>query len=230
MKDDLKQAVDSLVEPADPSIFVASNGVRFKLKRTSNMLMLEAARRVPVPQPPRTFNEDKGRDEENPNDPQYVVDLRNYNYDLGMLTADGYFALGTSLLLPLPDGVEPPGGDEWAETLTAVSPDLDIPEKGPRRYLAWLKFYALPDSDQQSLMRAVVRLSSAVLEADVAKALSTFPSDAARDSTDAVPTATQSGRGDRDGIDPGNGAGVRGAGSSRVRPLLSDGVAGPGLG
>lgn len=186
MQDDMKRAVDELTENHDPSLFVASNGLRLRLKRVSQLVMLEAARRLNKPKIPRAYNEEKGRDEENPLDPEYVEAEQRYKFDLGMLAVSTYFILGTRIEGDLPDGVEPLASPDWVDLVTAVDPTIDIPETGPRRYLAWLKYHALSDPDQNQLLMACIRYSGGVLEADVALANANFPNNAPRNTDQRV--------------------------------------------
>lgn len=219
MNDEMSRAVDSLEEPADPSIFVASNGLTLRLKRVSKMVMLDAARRITAPKPPRTFSDEKQRDEENPLDPDYLDAMRNYRYDTGMLAVNTYFILGTKVEGATPPDVTPIGLDSWVELLQAVDPAIDIPAGGPRRYLAWLKYHALPDDDQNRLLQQCVRYSGGTLEADVAAAQASFRNQQARDTANGVSDPEQSGLGDNAGTHSGNGAGVRSEGGGRIHAL-----------
>lgn len=227
MNDDMTRAVDSLAEPTDPSIFVASNGLRFKLRRVSKMVMLDAARRLQAPKPPRTFMEEKGREEENPADPNYLAALRDYRYDTGMLAVSTYFILGTRVEGELPPGVEPVTTEGWVDELKSVDPRVDIPSAGPRRYLAWLKYHALPDEDQNSLLQACVRYSGGTLEADVTAAQASFRNQPARDTTNGVHDPDQGGLGNNAGTPTGNGAGLRGEGSSGLYAVSVQDVGNP---
>lgn len=226
MHDDMKDAVDSLDTQADPSTFVASNGLRLKLRRVSQMIMTDAARRITSPKPPRVFLEEKGREEENPNDPTYVEAVRNYRYDLGTLTVNTYFVLGTKPIDPLPQGISPVDSEDWPELLRVVDPDIDIPAAGPRRYLAWLKYHALADHDLNELLQQCIRYSGGTLEVDVIQAQATFRSFSPRDTPDPIRPPTEDRFRDNSGEDPGHGAGVRGEGGGGLRALPMGEVAG----
>lgn len=217
MQDDMKRAVDSLAEPADPSLFVASNGLRFRLSRVSRMVMTDAARRLKAPPIPRTFIPEKEREEENPSDPAYIEAYTMYRYDMGMLAVTTYFILGTKVEGELPAGMCSVKDDDWADNLRAVDPNIEIPPDGPRRYLAWLKYYALSDADQSSLVLACQRYSGGTLEVDVAQAQATFRDRETRDSADGVHTAPEDTSGDNNGVGAGSSSGVRGEGSSDIR-------------
>lgn len=220
MQDEMKQAVDSLQAlPSDPSIFVASNGLRLKLRRVSQMVMLDSARRLTPPRPPKVFLEEKGRDEENPNDPEYIRALRNYSIDTGMLGMATYFVLGTTIIEPLPTDLTPVQSDEWVELLLAVDPTIDIPATGPRRYLMWLKMYALSDSDNTALLTQCVRFSGGTLEVDVHAAQALFPNIAPRDTADGIPAVDEGERRDNNGTNNGSGGGDGGEGSRDLHPL-----------
>ena len=181
--------------------------------------MLDAAMRLKAPKPPRAFNEDKGREEENPIDPDYLEAMQRYRYDTGMLSVSTYFVMGTSVHGDLPDGLVPVSSDEWVDLVQAADPTAEIPATGNRRYLAWLKYYALTDNDATRLLSACVRYSGGTLEVDVNAAQATFRGDTSRDSTNGVHAPDGSGFRDSSGTEPGNGSGVRSEGSSGLRAL-----------
>lgn len=217
---DLDKALDQVAAgvATDPTIFVTSNGVRLKLRKVSRMVIGDAARKLKTPRPPKVFIEEKGREEENPMDPNYVQALQNFRFDAGVLAVNVYFVLGTKVIEPLPDDISPISADDWAEDIKAVSADVDIPSTGPRRYLAWLKFYVLNDDDQEDLMKACMRYSGGTLEADVEEAQASFRTEQARDTAVTIPVAAAESRsGDQLGEAAGNGTGVRGEGSSDLR-------------
>lgn len=155
----------------DPSIYMSSRGVKLKLSKVSRLLVADVGRKVEIPKPPRVFVDDKGREEENPSDPTYQEALQEANYTRGMTTVAVYLTLGTKLM-DLPKDVDGPDGTEWAETLTELG--IEIPEKGRGRYLSWLKYYALDDTELNEVITAITRLSGVVMETDVKETQDSF--------------------------------------------------------
>lgn len=223
---DIDRVVDTLPEDdgGDPTVFVAATGVRLKLKRVSQMIVADAKRRLPEPKVPKWINPEKDREEENPNDPEYIEAVYNYRYDTSMLALRVYLILGTEPIYPLPAGIVGPDSHEWSDAIQGADDGVDIPESGPRRYFAWLKYYALPDDQVMRVMSQIISLSGRTLEEEVRKAQESFRSDPPRDTALRVVDPAQDQGGDRNGSHTGNGAGVRGEGGSNVLPLPVDDV------
>lgn len=213
----INDAMDHLGDvPSDPSQFVASNGVRLKLKRVPQLIIADATHRVPPPKVPVTFSEDKQRNEENPNDPAYIQARQDYLYDMSVLAINTYFILGTQVVF-VPEDVSTVASQEWSDNLEAIGVGIDVPAAGPRRYLAWLKYYALNDHDMTALAEASLRYSGGTMEADVRAAQDTFRNQPKRDTAIRVLPATDESRpGDQSRFTTGDGTGVRGPGSSGV--------------
>jgi hypothetical protein len=157
----------------DNTIYITENGIKLKLKKISRLLVVDAAKKVKLPKPPTVFIEDKGRTEENPSDPTYIEELQAAEYQRGMVTIAAYLVLGTSVL-EVPEGVDSPEDTEWSDTLADI--EFEVPAKGRARYLAWLKYYALNDTELNSLIEAITRLSGLTPEKDVSEIKDSFRS------------------------------------------------------
>ena len=216
----MDEALDAVIseQDSDPSRFVAANGLILRLKRVSKMIVADADARLKAPQPPRVWITELEREEENPNHPSYLEAVRRFNYERAMMAMRVYLILGTEVE-HLPPDLAPHTSHEWSDLIAAVDPDAEIPESGPRRYLAWLRLYAVPDEQLMPLLAKVARLGGATFQADVAEAQSSFRGDEERDTAERIPSSGQTQGGDRNGIDPGDGTGVRSQGSSSIRPL-----------
>ena len=165
------QALNEATVETDPSIWSSSNGIKFRLKRVSRMVISDAGRKIKDPKVPRMMNEDKGREEENPNHPDYIAELADVNYRRGMLAIDVYLALGT-VVIECPEGVSLFESSEWQEDLELFG--IDVPATGKARYVAWLKYYALSDDDLTALTLVTMRQGGATLEEDVTNAQAGF--------------------------------------------------------
>lgn len=177
-------SLDSL--EVDPSIYVTGQGVTFKLRKVARMAIVEASRRLPLPKPPRIFMEEKGREEENPNDPVYQEALQKVNWDRGVLTVSVYVLLGTKLVNVPPD-LDSPDGVEWLQTLEYLG--IPVPDNPRDRYVAWVKYYALTDEELADMMKAIMRYSGISLEEDVKEAADSFQGDPARSPDNGVPAS-----------------------------------------
>lgn len=159
---------------ANPDEYIANNGLKFQLKKVPSMLLAEAAGRIEDPKVPMVMDDDKGRPVENPADPDYRKACEKADYDRGQIMANVTLGMGTRVI-SFPDGIEKPEDEGWAQDiLELVGPDFNIPKAGKTRYVAWLKWYALDDTEINRLLGAIGRFSGSVLEMDVAKAVDTF--------------------------------------------------------
>jgi len=169
----LLRVVDDLtpVDIKPMNEFRSSNGIVFKLKKVSQFVVMEAGRKIPLPKMPKIFNEDKGREIENPLDPEYLDAKERVAFQQGMIACAVYTSLGSEVIA-LPDGIQPADSEGWATDLIELG--LDIPEKGRSRYVAWLKYYALPGKEFGDLTEKIAAYSGQVLEVEVGKAEESF--------------------------------------------------------
>lgn len=165
--------------------FTTKRGMIFQLSAVSRYLIMDINDSLPLPKPPIVMIEEKGRSEENPNDPDYIVALRQTNFKKGMAVSNAYLALGTKLVT-LPDDIEPCDSSDWSDILTDLG--IKIPIKGRARYVAWLRYYAVPGDDFEALITATMREGSVTTEADVKKAEDSFRGNETGDAPTGIPT------------------------------------------
>lgn len=189
--------VDLAHKPQRADRFVTSRGAVLKLQPVTNMILNNITRERPQPKVPRVFIEAKGREEENPNDPDYLEAMNNYNYEIGMLAIDISVALGTALDLDEPQAVDLifPQEEEWRAGLIFIG--LTPSELGPARYVDWIKYYATTSiTELQALHEAVRSLSGYVTESAVQAVEDSFRGDEERDTDTPVYTPTEVSLGD----------------------------------
>ena len=151
------------VKPLDgPPEWVSSQGIRFGFKPVPRMIIVDAVGKIKDPKVPMVMDPDKGRVEENPNDPDYLEELSELNIRRGKLTMDIYLAMGARVL-ELPEDIEPCESDAWIEALEEFG--LEIPRKGRARFVAWMKYYALSDDDLTEIMLLAARNGGATVHA-----------------------------------------------------------------
>lgn len=151
-----------------------STGVVMKINRVPPMLMTDIMSSLSRdrPKPPKVFIESKGREEENPDDPDYQEELQSYNARLASAMTDAFVLTGSEIEKK-PKGM--PGPDD-AKFLSRMR-ILDRPvEDEDQRYLAWVKYMAAVEPDDiTELLGAIGRLSG-VSEGDVQAAVQNFRS------------------------------------------------------
>lgn len=180
--------VNSLSDETKPlDEFTSSSGLKFKLKKVSAMLISEAGRKVARPPVPVVFIEDKGREEENPNDPNYLAAQQDANWETTVLTINVTIAFGTQVIEDtIPKDVEHWESLGWSDSLEELL-GLKIANSGRARYAAWVKFYALPDHQELlDLQRAIAVYSGNVPETAVADAEDAFRDNKEGDTTTGI--------------------------------------------
>lgn len=191
------RALDAVEESStsDSSTFTAQNGIKLRLKKVSRLLVVEAGRKIEIPKVPVVHDEALDRKIDNPNHPDYLQAMQEYNWKVGNMGISAYWAMGTEIVQPLPAGIIPPESDDWFEIFEelgmSVAPlraDGSVPRS---RYLSWLKYYALSDADQTELMTRLMTFSGEVSEEEVARAAETFRNQTPRPLLDGVPPSEE---------------------------------------
>ena len=86
----------------DPDrIYTLATGVRAKLRAVPAALITDATSRIKEPQVPMWENKDKGREELNPNDLQYLREVEEYNQAQGNAALDTMLIAGVELVDPI---------------------------------------------------------------------------------------------------------------------------------
>ena len=99
-----------------------STGVRVRLHAVSLDTMDRAMRKLPKPVVPVWHNPDKDADEQNPNDPDYIEAVAQYNVDQYRVSRDIFILFGMELV----DGM--PEDDRWLKQLRLLERlgDIDL--------------------------------------------------------------------------------------------------------
>lgn len=180
--------IDVLPPSAEP-YFVTEAGLRLRLRKVTRFVLIEAGKKLVEPKVPVVFMDDKGREEENPQDPDYILAKQQVANERGFLYISAMLTLGTEIDI-LPPGMEPPESDEWLEIVESLG--IDVPANNKRlRYCAWLKYIAVPDSDFNKLMDAVLKYSGLVTEEAVADAQDAFRGETGGNGATQLPAAAQ---------------------------------------
>ncbi|KKM90669.1 hypothetical protein LCGC14_1236230 [marine sediment metagenome] len=158
-------------ERGEEQIVTLSTGVELKVSSVPKNFLYAVTSKFERPKVPTYFNEGKGREEENPDDPDYQEALDQYIVEIANASNNVVLLRGTQIER-IPEGFPGPDSKEWIEEMEAL--DLPMINNSRVRYLAWVKGMAAPlDEDITLLMEEIGRLTG-VTEADVADAVDRF--------------------------------------------------------
>lgn len=147
-----------------------STGVVLRCRAVSASLFADLLARYPTPRPPVVWLEDKGREEENPDHPDYIAQVQQHNIQIAKALSDAMVLLGTEIV-SIPKGVSRQDDKAWLDEMRALGYELrSIPE----RYLAWIKFKAVANTSDFNAIGKAVGRQTGVTEVDVESAAQTF--------------------------------------------------------
>lgn len=178
-----EQAFKAATGPPDDSgkklnTITLSSGVVLKMRRVAPLAISDAVARVKEPEVPRIFQEDKGREEENPEHPDYKRAMEKYEETTGLVAMNVLLLMGTSIE-SIPEELSKPEDEDWIENLEFL--EVKIDKDSPKaRYLGWLRYYALTSDQDFMAVMDLARSFAGVKEEDVQAAAKSFPSEEAR--------------------------------------------------
>lgn len=156
---------------------VLSNGVVFKVKDFPREAVARIYQKIqdqyPEPKVPMVWIKDMGRDEPNPNDPDYRAAITTWQvrFTDRVVNALAFDALE----LEQPGEVAGPESAEFRDFLKLVYGEEPMEtERG--RYVQWVQYRAIPPSDLMMFSRRLLQLAGIPEEA-VREIEATFPSD-----------------------------------------------------
>jgi len=164
------EVIEDAEKPND-GLLTLSNGVRLKLRTVPPLLLNTVANKFPRPEVPTVYIKDDDRTEENPNDPDYLLALKDYERKQQEGMVNLLLGRGTQLVF-VPDGLQRPEEDGWLEE---VGEYVDVPSgTTTQRYLSWLRFYALGANEDLVMVTTAVMRMTGLTEGEVAEAAEAF--------------------------------------------------------
>jgi hypothetical protein len=158
-------------ERGEEEVVTLSTGVELRIRSVPKNFLYAVTNRFERPKIPTYFNEGKGREEENPDYPDYQDAVEKYIAEIANASNDVVLLRGTQIE-KIPEGFPGPDSEQWIEEMEAL--DLPMINNSRARYLAWIKGMAAPlDGDVTLIMEEVGRLTG-VTEADAADAAARF--------------------------------------------------------
>ena len=132
------------------------------------------------PKPPVVFLAQRGRQQENPDDPDYKAALQSWETDKALATYDVFLLEGIDVI-STPKELGGPNDQDWIERMEALGEDVST---GARRKVRWLRYVAAPDPAAIGLLIQEVGNRTFVSEDEVQAAAGQFPDDEGRDDAD----------------------------------------------
>lgn len=169
---ELMREIENAAEP--PGQLTLSTGIVLRIKPVPQSLVRAAAAKVKPPAVPVIHNEDKGRAEENPSDPDYLAAREQWEGEAYLAGAQVALLMGTECI-SVPDGYHRPEDDGWLSYLRIVGMLDEVnPDDPVDRYWAWINYYALRTNDDLSLAVYAPLYAMNVSEEEVALAVAAF--------------------------------------------------------
>lgn len=178
--DAVSRAIDRVKRVGRGATFELSNGIVLKIKSVPPFLVQAVQNEFKPPTPPKVYIDEKGRDEENPNDPEYLRLLVDLDRQQELAINDLFLAWGTEVL-SVPEGYFKPEEDDWmslvefAQNITGKEIHIDRNDK-VKRYLNWLRFYALETGGDIALATSLPMQLAGIREGEVEEVMESFRS------------------------------------------------------
>lgn len=153
------------------SVIELSTGVIIEPRPVSPYIMQAILKQFPMPEVPKFYNEQKGREEENPMHPDYLERVQDVQIQRSTAMLDAMLGLGATIL-EVPKGLSEFESSDWKND--AASFGLHVPQTTAGQKVLWLKMIAAPlGSDIEKIVGGIAALSG-VTEKAVADALPNF--------------------------------------------------------
>lgn len=182
--DAVSRAIERVRRVGRGAEFELSNGIVLRIKSVPPFLVQAVQNEFKAPKPPKVMIEEKGREEENPNDPEYLRQLEELDEQQQLAINDLFLAWGTEVI-SVPTDHYMPEDDEWismvefAQSITGKSFHIDKDDK-TKRYLNWLRFYALETGGDIALATSLPMQLAGIREGEVEEVMESFRSLPAR--------------------------------------------------
>jgi hypothetical protein len=159
-----------------PSELTLSNGIVLSLRPIPPGIIERAIARLEKPKVPKITLKDKGVEEENPNDPDYLDAVAVRERKVIETSTNVMLLVGTAIK-SIPDGLCGPDGDGWfdADLMGYLGVEAEMKTKYDR-YLSWLNLYGLACQEDVLVVLSAVTKMAGLGEEDVQAAVARFRS------------------------------------------------------
>lgn len=152
-----------------------STGVVLHVRSIAPRIILQIIENFKLPQVPVTYDTEKERNIENPQDPAYLDEMNQVATERGLALLDACVALGTELYSVPAEGIVPLESDDWIDELSLAGINFD-PTRARIRYTMWVKAVAAVTEQDLLLVSKYVMRKAGVTKEDVDSALNSFRS------------------------------------------------------
>lgn len=176
----VSRAIERVKRVGRGAEFTLSNGIILRIKSVPPFLVQAVQNEFRTPTPPKVMIEEKGREEENPNDPAYLRLLEELDEQQSLAINDLFLAAGTEVI-SVPDGYFMPEEDDWISVVefaqNITGKDIHIERDNQvKRYLNWLRFYALETGGDIALATRLPMELAGIREGEVDEVMESFRS------------------------------------------------------
>lgn len=158
---------------ADQKIIRLSTGYRARITPVSPGLLNQVQMSVQMPAVPTWYNDSKGKNEENPNDPRYLQQIERAEADRVMAALDAIVLFGVDIVDDEGNDVDAPDNDGWLTKLLRLASrglldlsEFDLDDSMDRSFI-FKKYVAIGTND----MRRIAELSGLDADAEVEQAV-----------------------------------------------------------
>lgn len=176
-----------------PDELTLSNGIRLRIKPIPPMLLNSVSNSIPMPKVPKTWIEEKQRDEENPNHPDYIESLNERQTKITLATINLIIYACTEVI-ETPSNVWGLESDRWIPLVTMAGIDFDR-EDEVQRYITWMRCYAISTIDDLTRVQTVPMQLAGITEAEVTEVMESFRSGEERGADSELPPEQPSSNG-----------------------------------
>lgn len=169
-----------------PDRLVLSNGIVLKVKPMPPMLLNSVSNSIPMPEVPKVFLEEKGRDEPNPNDPYYLQAVNDRQTALSMAIMNTILYACTEVI-EVPQGVYKVEDEGWLPLPRMAKIQFD-PDDKIERYLTWLRSYAVATMQDMNNIQTLPLMLAGITEGEVDDVMESFRSGETPGTDNPVPT------------------------------------------
>lgn len=127
-------------------IVTLSTGIKARILPVSASLIEEVTSRIPDPEIPMYYNDNKEREEPNPSDPKYVVGLAKATKVRGQAAMDAMIMFGLELVDPVPSDTK------WIWKLKRTGIEFDTNDEFEKEF-AYKKYVACGNKDMMEIGR-----------------------------------------------------------------------------
>lgn len=176
--DAVSRAINRITRNGRFAEFELSNGIVLTLKPVPPLLLEAVLGEYKLPDPPKVYMEEKGRDEENPSDPNYLKEIARLAEQQSLAIQDLCLAVGTTIKT-IPEDYFGPNDDGWiaqiefAQKYSGAEFRIEREDK-VKRYLCWLRFYALETSADVALAIGLPQQLAGIREGEIEEIVDSF--------------------------------------------------------